>query len=425
MSKFEQGYALVIGAGADLPNTVDDAKGIAEILQDEERCAYPQAQVQLLTETGATRDDVLAGFDALAKAAGERATAVVFFSGHGYRVETLIGSKYFLMPNGYDAGDLAHTAISGEELSQKLAAIPAQKLLLLLDCCHAGGLDDIKAPGATLSKAPVPEEAIELLGEGSGRAIIASSRANELSYAGKPYSAFTLALIEALCGEGAAKQDGFVRVADLAGHTREKVPRRTWGRQHPTLNYEQADNFRVAYYAAGESEPKGLPFTVEPEIEPAPGAWRGITVTKSYQATANHGSAAAQDHSVAVGARGVYTGGNVGGSIVTGDNNIVADRGSSAGVGGAELEKLFAPVLAAVAAAPAAIQPSAGQIAGELQQEAAKGEEADDGVMAGLIRGLVGLVPGAASAVVSAFASPILAGIAGPVTQAVLQSIRG
>ena len=56
MSEFEQGYALIIGAGADLPNTADDAKGIAEILQDAERCAYAKDKVQLLTGPGARQE---------------------------------------------------------------------------------------------------------------------------------------------------------------------------------------------------------------------------------------------------------------------------------------------------------------------------------------------------------------------------------
>jgi CHASE2 domain-containing sensor protein len=37
-------YACVIGVGADLPNTVQDAQGIADILGDPERCAYPPEQ---------------------------------------------------------------------------------------------------------------------------------------------------------------------------------------------------------------------------------------------------------------------------------------------------------------------------------------------------------------------------------------------
>ena len=45
--------------------------------------------------------------------------------------------------------------------------------------------------------------------------------------------------------------------------------------------------------------------------------------------------------------------------------------------------------------------------------------------MAKLVDGIVGLVPGAVSAVVGAFATPILGGIAGPVTQYVLDKMKG
>ena len=37
MSIFDQGYALVVGVGADLPNTVDDAVGLVDILKDPAR----------------------------------------------------------------------------------------------------------------------------------------------------------------------------------------------------------------------------------------------------------------------------------------------------------------------------------------------------------------------------------------------------
>jgi len=143
----------------------------------------------------------------------------------------------------------------------------------LLDCCHAGGLTDLKSPGLQLAKSPLPPEAQDLFAQGQGRAAIASSQSDESSFAGKPYSAFTLALIEALCGAGVSRKDDFVRLVDLALHTREKVPGRTKGRQHPIMDFEHSDNFVLAYYAAGETETKGLPFTQEPEIEPEAGAW--------------------------------------------------------------------------------------------------------------------------------------------------------
>lgn len=135
-------------------------------------------------------------------------------------------------------------------------------------------MGDAKASGLTLTKSPLPPEALLLLAQGSGKVLIASSREDELSYAGKSYSAFTLAILEALCGTGVARQDGNVRVADLALHARQMVPQRTGEKQHPVLHFEHADNFVLAYYAGGDTQPKGLPFQVDTvQIEPAPGVW--------------------------------------------------------------------------------------------------------------------------------------------------------
>ena len=287
MPQFTHGHALVIGMGADLPDTIQDATGLADILTDEERCAYPPKQVSLLTGEKATRAAVLSALDALAHINDPEATVVFYFSGHGYRVTASLGEFYYLMPFGYDTARLFETAISGDEFTTRLRAIAAQKLLVLLDCCHAGGLTKPEPSGMKLAKAPLPPEAASLLAEGRGRVLIASSQQDEFSFAGHPYSAFTLALIEALCGEGAAAQDGYVRVTDLAMHAREVVPGRTGKRQHPILNFEQADNFVISYYAAGGVQAKGLPFTEQPAIEPEPGAWRGALASQSITGEGN------------------------------------------------------------------------------------------------------------------------------------------
>lgn len=321
MSQFTQGHALLIGVGADLPNTVDDALGLSAIFKDTQRCAYPPTQVTTLTSQGATRDHILTALEAL-KSVPSDTTVVVYFSGHGYQVTTPIGPAYYLMPYGYDAKTLYKTAVSGQELTTALKAIPAKKLLLLLDCCHAGGLDPTKAVGMELTKHPLPPEATTLLAQGSGRAIIASSTADELSYAGKPYSAFTLALIEALAGEGASQKDGYVRLADLALYTGRKVPQRTADRQHPILNFQQADNFVVAYYAGGDTVPKGVPFTAVPEIESEPGAFNRQSPSYSAQLQGDGTIVQGNDNTV-VGPRGVNVGGSVGGNIFTGDGNII------------------------------------------------------------------------------------------------------
>jgi hypothetical protein len=256
-ASFEHGYAAVIGVGADLPVTVDDAQGVAGLLRDPARCAYPSHQVQLLTGENARRHHILAALARLAEQvqADPEATAVVYFSGHG--LET---PDYYLMPFGYDLADLDNTAIPGSEFTDRLRAIRAKKLLVLLDCCHAGGQAEAKAlPGV---KSPLPPSAVAELGQSSGRVVIASSRKDEVSWTGQPYSVFTVALLEALAGYGAFEQDGYARVLDTVIWLGRKVPERTKDRQHPIVKVSGLeDNFVLAYYAAGDQLPKKLDWT--------------------------------------------------------------------------------------------------------------------------------------------------------------------
>lgn len=261
---FEQGHACVIGVGGDLPITVDDAKGFAKIVKDPERCAYPESQVQVLTGEQATRANIINALETLANATNAESTVLVYFSGHGYQLSGVIES-YYLMPHGYDKKALSKTAISGSEFVDLLRDIPAQKLLVLLDCCHAGGLSDLD--GFQVAKAPLPPEAIKLFAKGGGKMIIGSSMPDELSFAAKPYSVFTYALIKGLCGEGAVKKDGYVRASDLAMYASRIVPSLTSDKQHPVLDIEKADNFVLGYYAGGDLQPKGLPKELEKPLE--------------------------------------------------------------------------------------------------------------------------------------------------------------
>ncbi len=253
-SLFKHGYALLVGVGADLPVTVQDAIGLRDILIDQQRCIYPQDQVKLLTESQATRQGILDGLDWLSTQIknDSEATVVVYFSGHGGLMP-----NYHLVPFDYSAQDLANTAVSGPEFTEKLRAIPAQKLLILLDCCHAGGMAEIKRPG--FAKSPMPPELSQVLTAGSGRVVIASSRGDEVSYTGTPYSVFTQALREGLAGYGAAERDGYAYIADVAMYVSRVVSNRTKDRQHPILKLSAADNFAIAYYAGGEKSPKPLP----------------------------------------------------------------------------------------------------------------------------------------------------------------------
>ncbi len=212
-----------------------------------------------MTGPATRRDDVLQALDKLAKQvkADPDATAVVYFSGHGTEMP-----DYYFLPHGYNTTDLPGTAVSGVEFTAKLRAIQARRLLVLLDCCKAGGIGDAKDPSALpFPKSPAPPGMFDALKTGGGRVLIASSRKDEYSFTGAPYSVFTGELLKALAGYGAFERDGYARVLDAAMWVGRKVPARTDDKQNPIIKVSNLeDNFALAYYAGGGASPKALPW---------------------------------------------------------------------------------------------------------------------------------------------------------------------
>lgn len=272
------GHACIIGVGDpnDLPYTANDAVGLANILTKEDRCAYNRDNVHTLVREKATKQGILKKLEDLAGQTNPESTVIIYFSGHGYEVQQGNQKNYYLMPFRYNVKRLDETAISGQEFAKCLAAIPAQKLVLILDCCHAGGFAETEAETIDLDrqliKSPMPVEAQQVLAQGAGRVILASSSAAEKSFAGKPYSAFTAALIEGFSGKGLSKPDGYVRWLDLFGYVRAAVSMRTQARQNPMADINQnTDNFKLAFYAAGAMKVKA-PLFEELELEMEPGS---------------------------------------------------------------------------------------------------------------------------------------------------------
>ena len=249
-STFHNAHALVIGVGGDLPATVNDAEAIASILRDPNRCAIPAGNVRVLTERSATRSSIVRGLRELAAKTKSDDAVTIYFSGHG-AMQAEASERRFLVPHD-------GKWLDGERFTDLLRNIPARRLLVLLDCCYAGGVHT--APGTKASgvkPASVPFHLDKLrLREGAGTVVLSSSRDDEVSLMGMVYSIFTQVAIDALCGAGARRHDGYVRVTDLAMYVAQWVPSLTNDSQHPQLDLAAADNYPVAYYAAGS---KALP----------------------------------------------------------------------------------------------------------------------------------------------------------------------
>jgi hypothetical protein len=269
MPNFSQGYALIVGianytAVRPLPDTVlKDARDVAALLTQPERAGYPPDHIKLILDRDASKQAILAGLAWLASCAGADATAVVYYSGHGGRIEAGADAGNYLIPVDTRLDALKTTAISSDELTAALRTIHAGRLVVLLDACHSGGTGDAKeigslvpeaAPQTLVLKGGIDQAIYDQLSQGSGRAIFASSRTSEVSYVlpNATNSLFTQTLLEALNGKARQRGDGLLRLFDVVEYVWEEVPKR-YPQQHPIFKAQDLDaNFPIALFMGGQ-----------------------------------------------------------------------------------------------------------------------------------------------------------------------------
>jgi len=380
---FIHGYALLIGVGSyrfaprlDVPLSVADAAAVAAVLRDPRFCGYPDANVTLLANEGATREGVLAALRTLAQRTTPADTILLFYSGHGnYSAD----GAYALTTHDtrFDAGDkvVSGTAVSQADLIAALRAIPAQRVLALINACHAGELSPTLGAGQpALIGQPFPQQTTDaLLATGSGRIIITACRERQVAYIGPgPLTIFAQALTDGLRGQGVSGRAGFISAFDLYTHlyfavreaVEQRVPPALWqryGLQEPELTVlKGVGPFAVALFrgatqlGAFPADHAPPPETAMRTVEPSRSRW-------AFQQT--------------TGERSVNVAGSVSNStIITGDRNTVAQgdvirtgdvsgsgiaigRGAQASVQGAppaatSVAALFAPVEAAIRQRP-------------------------------------------------------------------------
>ncbi len=468
---FQKGHALVIGVGqyahaprANVLIAATDAKAVADVLVDPRTCGYPPEQVKLLRDDQATKAGTLAALDDLASRAGEGDTVFIFYCGHGAPGED--GNYYFVSHDARIRGGrvVAGTGVSEAELIEKLRAIQARRVLVTLNTCYSGSVspDSFSAEEEEVeTAAPPPDTTSAILATGTGRIIITASGESQKSYIGRgTQSIFTQALTDGLQGRGVSNRGGYISAYNLYEHIYDTVTEASEEqvkvKQEPELTVlKGVGPFAVSLFrgasALGDFDENApapeLPAVRQVRAEKAERLMNNIRINSPDTTISD----------VHTGG-GAFIGGSVNtnggdfvgrdkityGSEVHGNNNIVTgDITGSSGINighGAQstymstqglspadlvaLKSLFAPLYSAsTTVAPQNIG-QAVQAVTQLENEVKKGRAADDGRMSRLIDSLVSLVPGAVSAVVSAFGSPLLAGIAGPTTQAILDRIR-
>lgn len=278
---FNHGYALLIGVGESaysslsLPVTVKDTQAIYAALIDPELCGYPdnEEHVKVLNNQEATKNNILDGLKWLEEKAESdpEATIIVYYSGHGWVNKN--DNQYYLLQHDINPLNIASSALSAETFTNSLRQIKAERLLVVIDSCHAAGMassksveDIIKADkeffgqvqdfqGAAPSKG-----LIETLKQGKGRVVFTSSRGEQKSWIKKDdsFSIYTYHFLEALQGAASNSDEKVVKVSNLMNHLSKSVPETVQKlySQEQIPNYDMdAGDFAIAKLRGG----KGLP----------------------------------------------------------------------------------------------------------------------------------------------------------------------
>lgn len=275
MAAMSHSHALVIGIAnyefvRKLPLTVlKDAEDICNLLTDPQYCGYPKDKVILLLDGKATKAAIREALTQLAQRSNQDSTIFVYVSSHGGRLESSTYASEYLLPVDTlptSEQSLAQTAISGLEFTEALRAFRARKVVVVFDCCHAGGIGQPKNGTAPTLKA-LPESYYDNLKAGWGRVILASSRSTESSYVlpGAPNSLFTSHLLAGLRG-GAPGPGGVIRIFDLFHYLQPKVTH-DHANQHPVFKAEVEDNFPIALHLAGKTLESTAPAPLADDFE--------------------------------------------------------------------------------------------------------------------------------------------------------------
>lgn len=337
---FTHGHALVIGVGtyahaprANVPVTATDAQAVASLLTDAQHCGYPDAQVTALTDAGATRAALLAALDDLTHTSKDD-TVLLFYGGHGDYDTT---GTYCLTTNDtrwQGRRVVVGTAVTQGELLERLKRVPAERLLLIVNACHAGDMSPVLgADEEPYTGTPLPNQtANALLSTGSGRIIITACREEQYSFIGSgTHTIFAQALLDGLRGSGEEiyNRGGAISVFDLYTHLYETVTaqagrlpenqRKRYGTQEPELTVlKGVGPFAVSLYR-GASTLGGFPADHAPaeghavrEVEPAKSqrAFQNL-IQQTVRGTGAVGVVGDMDHS----------------PIITGSGNTVTQVG--------------------------------------------------------------------------------------------------
>jgi serine/threonine protein kinase len=230
------GVALIVGVGKyrsdrlqQLPFASRDARAMDRLLVDSDVCGFPRDRVALLTDRDAQRDKIL---EHLSKWLPERShgakMAVIYFACHGTQQKIGHDEEGYLLPYDVDPDNVVINGVAMGEVAHLIDAVPANAVIVILDCCHAGHVLSREGP---ISRSPIRDMTIKptvfekLVGK--NRFLIASCDEGQKSIEAVElkHGLFTYHLLRGIRGTADRDRDGMVGVAELFNYVSGAVAR--------------------------------------------------------------------------------------------------------------------------------------------------------------------------------------------------------
>ena len=222
--------------GEGVAFAADDAGDVIAAFKRGAQGLYREVRTEPLVDSNATRDQILDVARKMAAVVRPQDVFVLYLAGHG---ATLDGDYYFIPWEARftNRDALMQQSLGGEKLRELLAAIPATKMLVLLDTCSSGRFSLARARQLD------DKTAIDRLQRMTGRAMIAAAADEKMALEGEEkHGVFTYALLQALNGDADSDKDRFVNVSELASYidrTLPEITNRKWGyEQFPVMQTE-------------------------------------------------------------------------------------------------------------------------------------------------------------------------------------------
>jgi len=241
-----------------------DAEAFTRALEKQGQTIFSQVVKREVYDEKAVKAVIEKEINHLIDTVGPEDVFAFFYAGHG--VMNVDGTRedadFYLVTHDvtqlYGKSELLERkAISARQLKEWIKQIPAQKQVIILDACQAGG-----AVEAFALRGAAEQKAIAQLARSTGTVVLASSGseqfASEVTKLG--HGLFTYALLQALSGQadGGDPSDGKITIKEVEAYISDRVPELTQqfrgSAQYPN-SYTIGHDFPLAIHRKAAGSP--------------------------------------------------------------------------------------------------------------------------------------------------------------------------